>query len=150
MNYFDYQNPPPSRDTQADLDRIPDHFAKLAALHERAMKRATPGPWLLEKSIGENELDCGWYINPKPVDYNYRGSICYIADAEHIGGITVAERDSNARLIVKAPDMRSLLRHCAEVLAACDAHVDIGDGEGSYSTVALAAQIDTLIAEIDE
>ena len=29
LAYFEYHNPPPSRDTQADLDRIQDHFARL-------------------------------------------------------------------------------------------------------------------------
>lgn len=33
--YFDQQNPPPSRDVQADLDRIPEHFARLAEMRDR-------------------------------------------------------------------------------------------------------------------
>jgi hypothetical protein len=44
--YFDPQNPPPSRDTQADLDRIPNHFAAVVAAFDReraleAEERAT-------------------------------------------------------------------------------------------------------------
>jgi len=35
MNYFDYANPQISRDTQADLDRIPDHFARMAEAQDR-------------------------------------------------------------------------------------------------------------------
>lgn len=33
--YFEYHNPPPSRDTQADFDRIPDHFARLVNFLDR-------------------------------------------------------------------------------------------------------------------
>lgn len=39
--YFDYQNPPPSRDTQADLDRIPDHFARLAQDYDECPEEVT-------------------------------------------------------------------------------------------------------------
>lgn len=37
--YFDYYNPPPSRDVQADLDRLRDHFDRLIAEHDRAEAR---------------------------------------------------------------------------------------------------------------
>jgi hypothetical protein len=60
------------------------------------------------------------------------------------------EQDAyNARLTALGPEMYDLLRHAAEVLAACDAHVDIGDGEGRYGTVALAEKIDELLARIE-
>lgn len=34
-DYSNYQNLRPSRDTQADIDRLPEHFARLAKAEDR-------------------------------------------------------------------------------------------------------------------
>jgi len=41
-DYFAFHNPPPSRDVQADIDRIPDHFARIAAIEDRRAAEHTP------------------------------------------------------------------------------------------------------------
>ena len=74
-----------------------------------AVSKHTPAPWLLEQQLGTDGIDCGWsaleaYSKP------YRGEICHITDAEHIDGITKAERDANARLIAAAPELLGALR----------------------------------------
>lgn len=81
-DYFDYQNPPPSRDTQADLDRLQDHFARLAAIEDRhaaqhtsaQFYRCTHCEWLgtldeaeEDASIGPDATlcpECFSYIEP--------------------------------------------------------------------------------------
>ena len=74
----------------------------------------TPGPWLLEQQLGTGDSDCGWSVLEREQN-PYRGEICHITDAEHIAGITKAERDANARLIAAAPElleaMRALVKH---------------------------------------
>ena len=79
------------------------------------MSAHTPGPWLMEPAIGTDDVDCGWHIEPVIVDYKYRGMVCSLNDAEHIGGITKQERDANARLIAASPD---LLAACLALKAA--------------------------------
>jgi hypothetical protein len=91
------------------------------------MSKHTPGPWVLEKAVGTDDMDCGWSVLPVIVDYNYRGEICHLYDSEHIHGITNDERDSNARLIAAAPDL----------LEACMAY--IADREESGCTADSAA-----------
>ena len=63
----------------------------------------------MEPAIGTDDVDCGWHIEPVIVDYKYRGMVCSLNDAEHIGGITKQERDANARLIAAAPDLLAAL-----------------------------------------
>jgi hypothetical protein len=114
----------------------------------------TPGPWSIRRPAVGHDLGiiATDLLGVKDERGGSNEHVVIVAEAfaelRHAGE-RAPEAEGNARLIAKAPDMRALLRHCAEVLAACDEHVDIGDGEGSYSTVALAEQIDTLIAEID-
>ena len=69
----------------------------------------TPGPWLLEQQLGTGDSDCGWSVLEREQN-PYRGEICHITDAEHIAGITKAERDANARLIAAAPELLEALR----------------------------------------
>jgi hypothetical protein len=101
----------------------------------------TPGPWFIEKQLGTDDLDCGWEVAHlrHEDDFNYRGPVARITDAAHIDGITVAERDANARLIVKSPVMRSLLVEAADLLGAITL----------FSAADLTKRIDALIAEID-
>lgn len=82
------------------------------------MSAHTPGPWVAEMQYGENDTDCGWELQEQRAvdDFTYRGAVCRITDAEHIQGITKAERDANARLIAAAPDLlaaaRAYMRVC--------------------------------------
>ncbi|HSW34698.1 MAG TPA: hypothetical protein VLH36_13890 [Steroidobacteraceae bacterium] len=80
-----------------------------------AVSGHTPGPWVVEVCRGPHDRDCGLSIMQRlPA---YRGEVAHVADAENIGGITVAERNANARLIAAAPD---LLEACQTVLAGFD------------------------------
>jgi hypothetical protein len=118
MNYFDYHNPPPSRLTQENIDRIPDHFARLAEPHERALKRATPGPWHL--TVGASGVE-GVRVSFR-IDANPQISIASGQSQEHLGEdcgsrILEAECIANARLIAAAPDMLAALRRAVLALA---------------------------------
>jgi hypothetical protein len=84
----------------------------------------TPGPWILERAIGTNDKDCGWDVlgQSASAEYTYRGLVCHATDAEHIGGITKAERDANVSLIAAAPDLLAALqsaRYSVNVVRAC-------------------------------
>jgi hypothetical protein len=59
-----------------------------------------------------------WDIEPVRKDgEDYRGDIASVHASENIGGITVEERDANARLIAAAPDMLQKGKHLAVKLA---------------------------------
>lgn len=110
-----------------------------ASMH--APSAHTQGTWLIERAIGENDEDCGLYINSEMVDFKYRGSICHVSDAAHIDGITKAERDANACLIVTAPDLlhdlrlaAKLLNRIVDVMRTCD------DGEGEVFDLLLVVE----------
>lgn len=49
----------------------------------------------------------------------YRGSVATVTDAEHMGGITVAERNANACLIAAAPDLLTLAHQYASECGDC-------------------------------
>lgn len=95
------------------------------------MSSFTPGPWLLDKDLGENASDCGWSILQRQAveDFNYRGAICSVTDAEHIDGITLAERDANARLIVTAPEMLGALLAALEFIEDQEDVIDGPEGQ---------------------
>ena len=76
------------------------------------MSEHTPGPWVAiccdvtgERPVGDSGIRY-WYVDPVG---EYRGSVCNVHAAEGIGGITIAERDANARLIAAAPIMYNFL-----------------------------------------
>lgn len=76
----------------------------------------TPGPWKAHCSDVTEGLTRGdsgirfWDILPACSEH-YRGGIATVHDAAEIGGISINERDANARLIAAAP----------ELLGACEA-----------------------------
>lgn len=80
------------------------------------MSKHTPGPWFANRAIGTNNSDCGWHIEPECIDYQYRGTVCSLNDAEHIGGVTKTERDANARLITAAPELLAALEDLADAV----------------------------------
>ena len=68
----------------------------------------TPGPWMAtcgdvtgEREVGDDGLRF-WSIQSAG---QYRGDICHVHAAEHIGGIMISERDANARLIAAAAEL---------------------------------------------
>lgn len=80
------------------------------------MSEHTPGPWVTtccdvtgERPVGDSGIRY-WYVDPVG---EYRGSVCNVHAAEGIGGITIAERDANARLIAAAPDLLAELQNIA-------------------------------------
>src|SRR5687767_6526308 len=71
--------------------------------------KATPGPWVIEPAIVDG-VTLYWYVEQKlPVGATYRGSVCTVSHAEHIGGITREEAFANATLIAAA---RPMLEAC--------------------------------------
>lgn len=73
----------------------------------------TPGPWhatCVDRVNGNRDLgDDGirfWEVCPEGQGA-YRGAVCTVHSAVHIGGITIKERDANAQLIASAPTMKS-------------------------------------------
>ena len=89
------------------------------------MSGYTPGPWHLEKAIGTGDVDCGWHVEPEVIDFRYRGMVASLSDAEHIKGITKAERDANARLIAAAPDLLDALQALVDLADDADNEVDL-------------------------
>lgn len=73
-------------------------------------QKYTKGPWkkICEDVDGPRELgDTGlrfWSIR-EATGERYRGGICIVSAAPHIGGISIEERNANAALISAAPDL---------------------------------------------
>ena len=84
----------------------------------------TPGPWHAQcddvsRSPGDNGVRF-WSIGcPGGPDGSYRGSVCMVFSSQLASGISIDERDANARLIAAAPEttdaLRSLLRLFEEI-----------------------------------
>jgi hypothetical protein len=68
----------------------------------------TSGPWEVHGAVHRGKV-LFWSINEASAA-KYRGDIATVHDAEHMGGISTAERDANARLIAAAPDMLAALK----------------------------------------
>jgi hypothetical protein len=90
------------------------------------MSAHTPGPWFANAAIGTDDADCGWHIEPECIDFQYRGMVCSLNDAEHIEGITKSERDANARLIAAAPELLALLKDWREACGSM-VHDELAD-----------------------
>lgn len=72
----------------------------------------TEGPWIascLDRTGGLKRGDNGIRFWSICNEGQYRGEVCNVHAAEHIGGITIDERDANARLIAAAPDLLEAL-----------------------------------------
>jgi hypothetical protein len=89
------------------------------------MESHTPAPWIVKKGCGPDGEILHLYIEPKHATGCFRGSVCMVSDAEHIDGITCAERDANARLICAAPDMLYALQVALEFIEEFE---DVEDG----------------------
>lgn len=81
----------------------------------------TPGPWVAlcadvsgVRPIGDDGVRF-WEIHEASSDDRYRGGIASVHAAEHIQGITRAERDANARLISAAPELLEALEAVVSV-----------------------------------
>ena len=70
----------------------------------------TPGPW----TVANSHISDAVAYRPRVVeignDGDYRGGICRLQSAEHIGGITGDEVLANAALIIAAPDLLAALK----------------------------------------
>ena len=70
----------------------------------------TPAPW----KVTYNHISDAVVDRPRVVeignDGDYRGGICRLQSAEHIGGVTGDEVLANAALIVAAPDLLASLK----------------------------------------
>lgn len=100
----------------------------------------TPGPWAAncydvggDRPVGDSGVRF-WSISPNAE--HYRGDVASCHSAEHIGGITLTERDANAHLIAAAPDLYESLTECRALL----------DGEGGMS-VGVRERADTALAK---
>ncbi len=83
------------------------------------MSGHTPGPWkahnqdvTVERELGDDGVRFWDVVGEGP----WRGAVCTVHSAVHIDGISLDERDANARLIATAPDM----------LAACESVIPKG------------------------
>lgn len=69
----------------------------------------TPGPWHLHcrdvSPTGRRDDGIRFIDVETSVDGRYRGKVASVHDGRNIGGITLDERDANARLIAVAPEM---------------------------------------------
>ena len=96
----------------------------------------TPGPWTVTSEISDAVA-----YSPRVADIRengpYRGGICRLQSAEHIGGITGDEVLANAALIAAAPELLEALkwlRTCEErgdleeAIAAADAAIAKAEG----------------------
>lgn len=77
----------------------------------------TPGPWtatnvdVVDKIYLEAD-DTGrrfWTVTQELGEFEFRGTIASVHDAEEIEGVALIERDANARLIAAAPDLYDAL-----------------------------------------
>jgi len=100
-------------------------MAKLAAdaLGMPPAKTAhTPGPWnangeVIEVTGSDGKTDPLWCGDIHPTG-KYRGAICRIQSADHLGSsaIGIAEAEANARLMAAAPDMYEALKKAESAL----------------------------------
>ncbi len=97
----------------------------------------TPTPWQTEgcvSLVGESYLWCGGI---QPVGgAKYRGHIASIQSADHIGGISIAEAEANAALIVK----------CCNAMPAI---IELLEDIGNWMTDAGAGYERALITRVD-
>ncbi len=97
----------------------------------------TPGPWVAYNQDVKGERPLGddgvrfWDIAPEGP---YRGAICTVHGAEHIGGITREERDANALLISALPEMLHALHWIAENAPEGSAWRDVAIGAVAKAT----------------
>lgn len=91
----------------------------------------TPGPWVAVNHDVEGEREVGEdgvrFWNVLAADGRYRGDVCSIHSAVHIGGISIEERDANARLIAEAPEFLLLLQEAAEFIQPFNRAEDLSD-----------------------
>ena len=108
------------------------------------MSAATPGPWTVEVNRGTKGQDCGLSIMQQTAPRaDYRGEVAHVADAELIGGITLAERNANACLIAAAPD---LLEACQTVLAGFDRGIAV---DANTANGLVAARLRSAVAKAE-
>ncbi len=118
------------------------------------MTQHTPGPWVAsccditdERPVGEDGVRF-WNITQGGVPY--RGDVCNVHQAGHIGGITIAERDANARLISAAPDLLDVVQTLRDYVSDCaSGWIDDGSNGSRFRDMAHddLARIDAAIAK---
>ena len=109
--------------------------------------RPTPGPWFaVGKVTPVGDPDGGgvcnlWCGSVTPDTPPYRGEICTIQSADHIGGISREEAEANARLIASAP---SLYAEASNLIAA----IDDMHGRGETFTCRVSVAVSALKAAL--
>lgn len=93
----------------------------------------TPTPWHVEEQT--NSVGQLLYFRVEHPGRPYRGTVCHVFPAEHIGGITESEARANAEFIVRACNSHAALVAALSVLVA--AHDDqlfvCGDDDAEYA-----------------
>lgn len=108
---------------------------------DRSMSAAThtPGPWFVgnndRPADGDDDGLRGTDIYARIPDGGYfRGTVATLYAAPHIGGITVEERDANARLIAAAPELLAALQGAIGALEfSRDYHNDLSNAEQAFA-----------------
>jgi hypothetical protein len=96
---------------QAALAHYSAMAAEAAALHPKPTAH-TAEPWHTESLVSEQGHLC---VYVQTTHTPYRGGICYLQSAEHIGGIDHAETAANAALIAAAPALLAALQGLLEM-----------------------------------
>lgn len=103
---------------------------------------STPGLWAAvnhdvegERKLGDSGLR---FWNVLAANGRYRGDVCSVHAAEHIGGITIAERNANARLIAASPALYDALETALNFIENTESEMGITLGSGEVARAALA------------
>lgn len=109
----------------------------------------TPGPWesMCEDVDGVRPLGddgirfCRVFEKSHSCGAWYRGDVCNVHAATNIRGITVAERNANARLIAAAPELYEALSEALWMIMQHEGTSDANDRTVDAARAALAKAV---------
>ena len=96
----------------------------------------TPGPWTAIAEICDVDGRDFQVVEIREAG-DFRGGICRLQSAEHIGGIDAAETLANGALIAAAPDLLEALKW----LRTCDERGDLGEAIAAADAAIAKAEV---------